>query len=300
MARCACLRLHAAPPRAPRRPLRWGPLIRLCYHLAPQWRQPPCGSAPTTPGVAAPTQSTINCTVGRPYLGPASGNFSTLEKMLRPVRLTYSLVPADRLDSAVGAANRLRAEHSPRQRRFRHSTPSLISASPHRTRVLLSCHRGRGAVVAAVAAAAEKHDVTVGKSLRRPLCLARRGVGTKREGERVELSHRVPRTEGMRTLVPRGTRPAGSLAGACGGTAADVATAGDPPAPSSRARCSPTIVTTTTRAPRRPPRRRHAMRAAPAAAAAAEAAVAVPPVILRVDTSEAQTGAATSDGGVSP
>jgi len=42
------------------------------------------------------------------------------------------------------------------------------------------------------------------------------------------------------------------------------------------------------------------MRAAPAAAAAAGAAVAVPPVILRVDISEAQTGAAMSDGGVSP
>ena len=45
-------RLHAAPPRAPQRPLRWRPLVRSCAHVAPQWRQPPRGCAPTTPRCA--------------------------------------------------------------------------------------------------------------------------------------------------------------------------------------------------------------------------------------------------------
>jgi len=86
-ARPARPRLHAARPRAPQRPLRWRPLVRLCSHVAPQWRQPPRGCAPTTPGVAAPTQSTVNGRVGRPNLGPATGNFPTLGKLLRPVGL---------------------------------------------------------------------------------------------------------------------------------------------------------------------------------------------------------------------
>ena len=41
-ARSARPRLHVAPPRA-------RPLVRSCSHVAPQWRQPPRGSAPTTP-----------------------------------------------------------------------------------------------------------------------------------------------------------------------------------------------------------------------------------------------------------